>query len=98
MNSQLLNFLFEHHTIDGKHIRVDESGGILAETVKRIDEHQSTDIDIEVSKLLESDLMENIARSLVARKPHEAVLTLMELEELADKNLKELINDLLRAA
>jgi len=97
MNSQLLKFLMEHHTDDHDYIKVDDTDFVLSETAKRIDECQSTDIDIEVSKLLESDLMEDLARALVMRKNSEAILNLMEMEKLAESNLKELVNDLLRA-
>jgi len=97
MNSQLLKFLMEHHTDDHSYIKVDDVDFVLTETVKRIDEHQSTDIDIEVSKLLESDLMEDLARALVMRENSDSLLSLIELEILAEVNLKELINNLLRA-
>ena len=92
-----LQYLKDSHSDDQGNIKVDNCEFVLNETVKRIDEYQSADIDIEVAKVLESDLMENIARSLVMRKPHEAILAVMELEGLVESNLKELISDLLEA-
>lgn len=97
MSSQLLKFLTEHHCINAENINIDDSGEMLDETVKRIDEHQSTDIDVEVSKLLESDLMESFARALVMREKTDAFSSFIELEKLSESNLKELISDLLRA-
>ena len=97
MSSQLLKFLAEHHCINAENINIDDSNEMLDETVKRIDEHQSTDIDIEVCKLLESDLMENFARALVMREKTDAFSVFIELEKLSESNLKELISDLLRA-
>lgn len=98
MNPQLLKFMFENHTIDGSHISIGDNEEILKETVKRIDEHQSADVDVMVNQLIESDLIEKIARALVMGDDLEIVCVLMDLEKLAKANLEELIFDLLRAA
>lgn len=98
MNSQLLKFLIEHHTINGDHIKIDESEGILGETVKRINEHQSTDVDVMESQLIESDLIEKLVKACVSRNVVEVVCVVMDLDKLAESNLKELISDLLRAS
>lgn len=90
--------MFENHTIDGSHISIGDNEEILKETVKRIDEHQSADVDVMVNQIIESDLIEKIARALVMGDDLETVCVLMDLEKLAKANLEELIFDLLRAA
>lgn len=87
----------EHHTIDGGHIKVDESEEILGETLNRIQEHQPTDVDVMETQLIESDLIEKLAKAMVSRNVVEVVCVFMDLENLAEANLKELITDLLRA-
>ena len=96
MNTQLLTFLKEHHSFDGT-IKIDDSSDILDETVKRINEHQSADVDIVVNQMLKSDDFKKIARSLVTRNRVSTVSSILELEKLSQFYLIVLIENLLKA-
>ena len=96
MNEQLLEFLKEHHTLNG-HIKIDESDEILGETAIRISEHQSTDIDVMECQLIESELAEKLMAAMVSRNTLDVVVAVMDLDKLAEKNLIETIDRLLRA-
>ena len=95
MNSQLLEFLKDHHTVDG-HIKIDESEEILGETADRISEYQSTDIDVMEMQVIESDLIEKLAAAFVARNVIDIVVVSMDLDKLAKKILIETIERLLK--
>lgn len=97
MNPQLLEFLTEHHTVDG-HIKIDESEEILGETADRINEYQSADIDLMEMQLIESDLIEKLMKAMVSRNVIDVVVAVMDLDNLAKNNLIETIERLLRAS
>lgn len=96
MNTQLLTFLKLNHSIDGT-IKVDRSSDILGETAKRINEHQSADMEIVANQLFTSDDFKKIAKSLATRNRVSTVSSILELEKLSEFYLIVLIESLLKA-
>ena len=97
MNTQLLTFLKENHSIDGT-IKVDDSSDMLDETARQIIKYQSADIDILTNNLFSfSDLNWKLSKSLVERDRINTVSLLLELEILSESYLIELIELSLRA-
>ena len=92
-----LEFLKEHHSEDG-HIKLDNSPAIMEESAQRIWEYQPAEVDVMVEQLLESEEMHLVAKYLVLRKPVDATRQIINLDKLAEKNLEETIDRLLRAS
>jgi hypothetical protein len=97
LNSFLLKNLIENHTIDGDHIRVDDSQEVLDLTAGLIEDDSETDFDCMVEQLRESDELTDLLKGMVRRSAVDSILKILEIETLSEKNLIETINRLLRA-
>lgn len=97
MNTFLLKNLIENHTIDGGHVRIDDSSEVLDLTVSLIESDAETDFDCMVEQLRESDELTTFLKGKVRRSVVDGVMGHLELETLAEKNLTETIDRLLRA-
>ncbi len=88
--NQLERYLKKTHTVAGS-ISFDNDLVEMIETVEQFETHKSTEVDCLINQLLESDYMQQLARSLVRGQTAEGVLLMMRLEEQAEKNLEELV-------
>lgn len=94
----MLNSLLKEKHSDGQGtIMIDSSSVTLDLTASLIEEDDSTNHDFMVDQLLESDELRVFCRSMVGRKVMDVVISHLEIEKLAEKNLIELIESKLRS-
>lgn len=96
MNDVLLNHLKNRHSDDG-YIVIDDSREVLDLTAELISTDAETDFDCMIDQLRESDELTTFLTNMVKRITVDVVVSHIDLENLAESNLKELIESKLRA-